>query len=443
MALALTRVTVTAQDRSVELLLPGDQPLAALMPRITELTGVSGAVPDGARTVLNRIGGPALSPQASLRDQHVADGEWLLLTTVEEALPEPIVYDVADAGEDLMPAVRRWSDRRVHVVAAVVVGTLALLGALALLASHTPAAALPAAGALGLLACAAVAWRPWDRGDVAPALAPVPLLALGLALLTAPPAPLTAVLALAAALVLTLVAVTVSTRMPRAAVAVLLTAALLVGCWALCWWLAPAPHLAALVAGSVTLVLLGALPRWAVGLSGLDSMDRNLQGSGTLRRADVLRVLTLAHRSLTASLLCLALSLGAAGVVVLRSGVADGWTLSTLTLWTAVVALRVRHFPLALQRILLGLAALLLWAVTLVTLGRLVGQSWMLAAAAGVLLLTAVALLAAPWLRPAAHVAARLRILGDRAESVAALAVIPVVVGAFGLYGTLLTTFQS
>jgi hypothetical protein len=41
----------------------------------------------------------------------------------------------------------------------------------------------------------------------------------------------------------------------------------------------------------------------------------------------------------------------------------------------------------------------------------------------------------------APHMVARFRLLGDRVESVAVLAMIPLVIGAFGVYAALLQTF--
>lgn len=439
--MALTRVTVTAEHRSVELLLPGDEPLASLMPRINDLTGFSGTVPDGARTVLNHVGGPALSPRMSLQDQHVDDGDWLLLTLVEDALPEPIVYDIADSGEELLPLLRRWSDRHVHVAAAVASGALGLLCAVAFLALMHPDLALPAALGIAGLSCVALAWRPWSRHDLAPALTPVPLAALALVFTLVPHPPLTVTLICGAVFVMTLGAIGISVRMPRSSLSLLTAAGVLAGTWSLSWWLAPAPQLAALVAGSVSLVVLGVMPRVAIALSGLDTMDRHTHGDRTDRRSNVLRVLTSVHRSLTGSILIVTVSLLFAAGLLISTTRPSAWILAALGLWTTVIALRGRHFPLLSHRMLLGFCAVLLFGATLWSTAHADIAPWLPVAALVVLASVAFGLLAAPWFAPAPHVVSRLRLLGNRVEFIAALAVVPIVVGAFDLYTLLLETF--
>ena len=61
--------------------------------------------------------------------------------------------------------------------------------------------------------------------------------------------------------------------------------------------------------------------------------------------------------------------------------------------------------------------------------------------AGGGLLLASLLVVLPAVLPMAPHVVARFRLLGDRAESLAALAMVPLVIGAFGVYEAMLQTF--
>ena len=98
--------------------------------------------------------------------------------------------------------------------------------------------------------------------------------------------------------------------------------------------------------------------------------------------------------------------------------------------------LRARSFPLAAQVVAAVAAA--------AAVGICLGVRWLTApgtepvAVAGGALAVAVAAVLLLDAAPAAHVQARLRVTADRVEALAVIAVLPVVVGVFGVYPRLL-----
>jgi len=152
------RLAVQHGLQTVDLALPSDAPVGALLPSIADLVGRGTAAADeGRQWYLSRIGQGRIDEMTSLRDNGVRDGELLLLTTA--AIPAPTrisddpwraVIDAADNG--CVPT-------RVTATAACAVA--ALLGASALVWSgivthatrHVVTAALIAAAtAIGAVA---------------------------------------------------------------------------------------------------------------------------------------------------------------------------------------------------------------------------------------------------------------------------------------------------
>ena len=76
-----------------------------------------------------------------------------------------------------------------------------------------------------------------------------------------------------------------------------------------------------------------------------------------------------------------------------------------------------------------------------VVIGFLLGQWNQPVSVAGVLAAVAVGALLSMSYRPKEHVRARFRQFGDRVEVAVVLAIVPVVIGEFGVYSRLLATF--
>ena len=100
-----------------------------------------------------------------------------------------------------------------------------------------------------------------------------------------------------------------------------------------------------------------------------------------------------------------------------------------------VSALRTRAFPLAVQQMALW------FAVLAGLLGGLIGQPWLgeplVAGMAGIAGLVVIMVLA----RPAAHQRAFLRRVGNVLEALAVIALIPLLLGMFGIFSDLLRAF--
>ena len=128
-----TRLTVIGSARKADLVVPNDEAVAGLMPRLMDLLDEpTGSV---VRTLtLVRSTGEQLDVALTIADQQVSDGELLRLVRSDDAPPPPEVADVTDVlGETLRDRSGLWSTFARELTGAVAVGLLgcALAGQLA------------------------------------------------------------------------------------------------------------------------------------------------------------------------------------------------------------------------------------------------------------------------------------------------------------------------
>lgn len=101
MSMALSRVTVIAAHRHLDVRLPSDEPLASLMPQILSLMNEPSArTSAGATTallttsVLTTSVGITLESSLTLRQAGIPDGSMLYLREERDVPAAPDVYDV-------------------------------------------------------------------------------------------------------------------------------------------------------------------------------------------------------------------------------------------------------------------------------------------------------------------------------------------------------------
>ncbi|MFJ2769907.1 type VII secretion integral membrane protein EccD [Streptomyces sp. NPDC087300] len=442
----MSRVTLVGEQRRVDLVLPSQEPIGLLIPEVLRLLGDQ----VGGKPMLRHLvttDGSALAHDSTLESAGVPDGAVLRLVRAEDAPSAPVVHDVTDeAADDLdvrawrwRPATRRMAAGLATVVWALVAGVLArdefeptavggaLLGAGALAALAgvllgwvrrlgLAATLIVTAGTLGVLGT-------WTLGE-ARSWSGAVLLA-GTAASTA------------AALLL----LGWFSPLGRGA---LIGAGALVGCL-MAWEAAIALQDGAGTATGqartgavlvvVSVVMLGVLPRLALMASGLSGLDDRRSGGASVSRYQVGAALTATHRGLALATVVLAVSAAAAGGLVLREPTV--WSVLLAVVTAMVLALRARAFPLVAEVVALLVAA------TVVTVALMV--VWLeRSAAAGplaVLVLLALIPLVVLAVEPAEHVRVRLRRAGDVLESMGVIAMLPLVIGAFGVFGRLLDTF--
>lgn len=95
---SLCRLTVRAPDRTIDLGVPADIPVADLLPTLVGYGGedLTEAGLEHEGWVLQRLGGPPLDPEASLDTLGLRDGDVLYLRPRTEALPEVHLDDLVD-----------------------------------------------------------------------------------------------------------------------------------------------------------------------------------------------------------------------------------------------------------------------------------------------------------------------------------------------------------
>ncbi|MBZ4319706.1 type VII secretion integral membrane protein EccD [Streptomyces sp. SCA2-4] len=440
----LSRVTLVAEHRRVDVVLPADEPIGRLLPDVLRLLGDRVIDPPAARHLVT-VDGTLLPQEGSLADADVADGAILRLVRIEDAPSAPVVHDVTDeVADDLGIRAWRWGptprDWTAGVAAAVLAAVAALFawgsaGAAAVAPPLAGAAVLAAllgamaaarggrplgttlvlvAGEVGTLAVwAAADGRGWSWEVRLAAVAAV--WAWTLVLLGLPKAPLGRGGLIGAG------AVVVATGVWEGAALVQHDVAR-VGC----------------VLVVVSAVALGALPRAALMAAGLTALDDRRAGGASVSRYEVRTALAAAHRGLVLATAAVAASVTAGGLVAV-TGRFSPWSTALTGVAALVLVSRARAFPLVPEVVvLLAGASVLVVRLVLLWHDEAGGPSYGPVAALAALALVPLGVLA---VRPPEHVRVRLRRATDVAETLGLVALFPLAVGEFGVFERLLHQF--
>jgi len=441
-----TRVTVAGAQRRVEVVVPSAEPLGAAVPRLLDLLGeTAGTVarplavvaPDGEQIDI------ALTPQ----QLDLVDGSLVRLVRLDAAPPPPVVIDVTDAAADAHDArPDRWNDRSraaagsVGIAAAFAlagamapwpdpaIGAFGLLGVALVLLGATTALGLGGLRRLSVCLAAAAAGLALPIGGATAA-------ALGAARYPATAAPVAGIAAgIAVASTAVILAVGVAHRRRGAAAGGAVGAVL--GSLLLGLVLARVDVVsAAAITGVVAAFATGPLPWIALAAAGLTDLDQRAADGSPPTRARTFDAIDEAYAALTWSVAATAAVIGTTGVVLALSGTI--WTeLLALALFLTA-ALRTRAFPLRSQGWLLWAAAGVIAAAALTIL--LSGERAWIGTAAAVVGAAVIAVLVL--VRPRPHVRARLRGVGNVVETLAVISLLPLLVGALGVYADLLAMF--
>lgn len=437
MSAGYTRVTICTETTNVETLLPSDQEIGALMPDVLRIAGAAPGLGGPRELTLTPPGSASLAPRATLAAAGIRDGAVLRLDRRDEAVPNPVVYDLAEEAERFAAdSPDRWTFDAPRLVGTAVAAVLGVAALILAAGSAGPSVLLGWGATLAALALLGVAIVPRERFACdaellslsAGAVATTYVLATG-------PAPWAGWFA-PAWTALALIAWQAGRRSPGGALVTAAAAVVLAIFWVGGLRIWPEPGAAAAVAGVGTAFLLGFAPRLALGLSGMNTLHDAVARGERPGVANARRAYRDAHRGLVGAVVLCALSLAAAVHGLLTRG-PDGWGIALAVLLIAVTGLRARNLPLALERaVLLGAAAF--GTALLAYQLREAVPPWLLA-----IVLFALALLPLV-LRPLEvpeHVAASLRLNARRAEAIATVALLPVLLGVFDLYPQLAETF--
>ncbi|MDW4574017.1 EsaB/YukD family protein [Microbacterium sp. M3] len=441
-----TRLTVAGATRRSEVVVSSAEPLGAALPRLLELLGeTSGTV---ARPLtLVAADGEQLDIARSPQQLELTDGTLLRLVRLDAAPPPPVVIDVTDAAADAHDArPDRWDDRARRIAGGAAIALAAAAGGLIAPWGSPVIASWALLGAIVvLLAVATTLGLPRLRGvsAVVSAAAAGLLLPLGIATLTAASAGglegaasalLAAAVVIATGATIVLFGLGVALRRPGAAaggavgavVASVLIGLLLAGVDAAA---------SAAIVGTVAAFATGPLPWIALSAAGLTALDQRVGDGERVARARAFASIDDAYSALTWSVVTLAALLAATGVALVLTD--ELWSGLLALAFALVAALRARAFPLRVQVWALWAAVAAIGLVALLL--HLSGPSgWLGAAvAAAAAVVVAIGVLA----RPAAHVRARLRGFGNVIETLAVVALLPLLLGALGVYEQLLGMF--
>jgi hypothetical protein len=437
-----TRLTVAGSERRAEVVVPSGEPVGAAIPRLLDLLGeTAGTVarplaviaPDGEQIDI------ALTPQ----QLDLADGTLVRLVRLDAAPPPPVVIDVTDAAADAHDArPDRWDDRARTIAGGTgIAAAFAIAGWLSPWSSPT-LAAFALLGAAVVLAAIATGL---GLGGLRRLSTCVSAAAAGLALpvgsatagaLASGPSALLAGIAaaLATASTIALLGVGVAHRRRGAAsggalgavLSSLLLGLLLAGVDAVA---------ASTITGVVAAFATGPLPWIALSSAGLTDLDQRAADGAPPARPRAFAAIDEAYAALTWSVAAVASVLGVTGVALALSGTI--WTELLALAFFLVAALRTRAFPLRWQGWLLWAAAGVIAAAALTVL-LVGGLGWV---GAGVAVVVAALIATMVLVRPRPHVRARLRGLGNIVETLAVVSLIPLLVGALGIYAELLGMF--
>lgn len=441
-----TRVTVVGALRSVDVVLPSDERVGRLLPDLLNLVGEDAGATTAAphARLLVRLDGTALDPDQGMADADISDGQVLRIVDIADVPATPVVHDVTDSvAEDLDGRTTRWGPQSRRWTATTIAALATSAALLTALANTTVAARLPVVWALagGLAVVGVVGARFVHR----PSGVAVQLAALGCAWCGAALSPsgqfgrlddaAEAAAIAVGALAIALITLGATTALGRAGVTAGIVAAALLGGWGASAVAGASAQQTAAALGVASCVVLGVLPRVALVTSGLTGIDDRRANRESVTRRSVTAALDAAHRTLSLTTITAAASAGTAAVVL---GVdPNRWSAPLAALIALTLATRTRVYPLTVQVVAITAAAS-------AAVGGLL-FAWQLRAPAWapvvVLAALAIAAVSAISLRLPDHINAWCRRVCDRLEAASTVALFPVALGVFGIYGQLLHAF--
>ncbi|WP_443065533.1 type VII secretion integral membrane protein EccD [Streptomyces sp. NBC_00557] len=443
---ALSRVTLVGERRRVDLVLPSREPVGLLLPEVMRLLEDRVDERPLVRHLV-KADGSALEPDDTLESAEVPDGAVLRLVRVEDAPSAPVVHDVSDeAAGDLDVRGWRWDARarRIAAAGAGVVWALAA-GFIARQGFEARAAGWGLLVSAVVAAVAGVLLGRAGRKGLAAALVGVSA-AVGAqgAWALADAQAWSGAVRLAALLSVVVMALLLLGWFSSFGRGALLGAGAVAGAGAF-WEVALAFQAGGTSAGEsaragallavVSVVALGVLPRLALAASGLSGLDDRRSSGTSVSRYQVAAALAATHRGLALATVVTAVSGAVAGVLAVRA--ITVWTAALAVTVTFVLALRARAYPLVAEVVALFAASMVV-ALRLAWLWLEHSGPTAPLAVLGVLVVLSLGVLA---VQPAEHVRVRLRKAGDVLESTAVIALFPLLLGVFGVYGRLLGTF--
>ncbi len=428
------RATVMSPDHALDVVLPTDQAVADLMPGLLALMGADA---DVGGCVLHTSTGHVIDPERPLAGAMLRDGVVLRLVAEQEAPTEPIVSDLLDLLEAEPPRSRWSTQAQQWTLACLGTSVLSLAGGLWVTGGAQPWPRL-AIIAIAALAFSAVS-ASMGRRELAWVSAGIALLAANLAVMLGSP---TSVLAGAwgAAVVLGAIAATgwCQGRWRSTLMAAVIWGAL-VGAAGLSWLSVEDVAVTSAIVATLSSLILGMLPRAALGVSGLLTTDAQVGVGRVMARQDARVLVDHAHHCLAGAVAICAFGYATAGFgLALTAGLSPsalGLLAATLVSWLA----RIRHFPLITQR------ASICGAVLVVGAGLAIGvvaadpdlTPWVMTICGAV----GVCVVAAGSMNLSSVAAALTRRWVQRVETIAVVATVPCLIGLLGVYADLLETF--
>lgn len=423
-----TRVTIIGSTRRATLVLPSDEPLAVLLPEVTDLLREP---PTADGHVLVSLLGTETPISDTLAARGVLDGAIFRLLPASDAPAPPEVSDVTDTvAERQDAAVHGWNSVHRAVATGVSLCVLSLL-----VVRSVPDALwlAPVLFAAFVILAVVLGWVKSARIGlvaVAPALGAVPQLVAvmqeGFPLLSP-----WSVVPLGMGLTWIALGAAGSRRAAvGGAVGTGLSVIVLVS--SLC---GASPSGAAAIVAVCVVLLLGSLPSVALAISGVTALD-DLGLAGTpVSRASILTRVADAYGLFSWAVFAVAGFGAFALAVLLASGDVFAVLLGAALL--LILMLRTRVMPHAVQAWALWIAAL----VGVVT-ATLLPHPWPDSVLVGFGLIAALLVLLLGTLRPRPHGRVRWRRFGDLLEAIAALSMLPMLLGVFGVYSLLLAVFS-
>jgi len=432
-----TRLTVIGSARKADLVVPNDEAVSGLMPRLMELL----EEPTGSVVrplTLVRATGEQLDVGLTIADQQVSDGELLRLVRSDDAPPPPEVADVTDVlGESLRDRAGLWSTSARELAGAVAIGVLSCAAAGQLPIS--PVLLVTAVFALSITAAilgrVVTRWMCGALTSAALGVAAAAVWRLGTGLGLSSSLQVSAAILGFSALGWICLGLGYGQGLgsrpawfgslvgvPLSALALIMVT------------LGSAAEQAAAVGAAVAVAVCGLLPRLALAGSGLTGLDDQVVEGHPRRRDDVSLTVNDAYRLLSWVTFAVAIPIAVTSALLLASD--DPWTVGVGLVVIIVTALRTRAFPLAVQQMALW------FAVLGGLLGGLLGQPKLDGfSVAAILIAISVLVVIMVVVRPATHQRAFLRRVGNAVEALAVIALIPLLLGMFGVFSDLLEAF--